>query len=310
MLVLKAFNFSIFHRTDVKAMVVSMTGFGRSKTESGPISVTVEIKTVNHRFSEYYFRMPRQLLQMEEKIKKILNHHIRRGRIEVFVTLEGDRTIKRKLNVDWELLEDYYHFIKSAQEKFSIQESIKIKDLLNLDELIHIEESEYGNEELENLLLKVVDEAANLLKQMRSVEGLELEKDVKAHLLLLEKYVTELRNDAPKVINQYEERMTKRMRDFLNGQIDEVRLLTEVAVFAEKADINEELTRLSSHIQQFSLTLIQAEPIGRKLDFVLQEMNREVNTIGSKANNSNIAKRVVEMKSLLEKIKEQVQNIE
>jgi uncharacterized protein (TIGR00255 family) len=294
----------------VKAMVVSMTGFGRSKSESGPISVTVEIKTVNHRFSEYYFRMPRQLLKMEEKIKKILNHHIRRGRIEVFVTLEGERTVKRKIDVDWEILEDYYQFIKSAQEKFSIQESIKIQDLLNLDGLIHIEESEAGNEELENLLLKVVDEAAIQLRQMRSVEGLELEKDVTAHLLRLETFVTELRNEAPTVIKQYEERMTKRMQDFLNGQIDEVRLLTEVAVFAEKADINEELTRLSSHIQQFLLTMKQAEPIGRKLDFVLQEMNREVNTIGSKANDSNIAKRVVEMKSLLEKMKEQVQNIE
>jgi uncharacterized protein (TIGR00255 family) len=291
-------------------MVTSMTGFGRSKAESGPFSVTLEIKTVNHRFSEYLFRIPRQLMKLEEKMKKKINAHIHRGRVEVFVTLEGEGAVSRKLKVDWLLLEEYLQFMKLAQEKFNLKEPVSIQSLLNREDLIHIEETEAGNEELDTLLLNSLEEALLLLIEMRIHEGLELEKDVTAHLHKLEAFVAELRHEAPAAVLHYQERLTKRMQEFLNGQIDETRIMTEVAIFAEKADINEELTRLSSHIQQFLVTLQQTEPIGRKLDFLIQEMNREANTIGSKANDSTIAKKVVEIKSLLEKMKEQVQNIE
>jgi len=149
-----------------------------------------------------------------------------------------------------------------------------------------------------------------LLKQMRMAEGEELKKDLLAISSQLEVNVFELQKYAPLVVQSFKERLTKRMQEFVNGQLDETRILTEVAVFADKADINEEITRLKSHIQQFLQTLNDQEPIGRKLDFIVQEMNREANTIGSKANDSNIAKKVVEIKSLLEKLKEQVQNIE
>lgn len=291
-------------------MVVSMTGFGRSKVVSGPFSVNVEIKTVNHRFSEFNIRMPRQLLKIEEKMKKILNQYIRRGRIEVYVTLEGEGTVTRKVLVDWKLIEEYYQFIQTAKERYGIEGNISLTDLLTLDELVHIEESEIGNEELENAVLSALKEAIVLLKQMRLAEGAELKKDITANLYQLESSVIELRKYAPFVVQGYKERLTKRMADFLNGQYDEARILTEVAIFADKADINEEMTRLCSHVQQFLHTLEDKEPVGRKLDFLVQEMNREVNTIGSKANDSNIAKMVVEMKSLLEKLKEQIQNIE
>ncbi|MDP4082978.1 MAG: YicC/YloC family endoribonuclease [Bacillota bacterium] len=291
-------------------MVVSMTGFGRSKVVSGPFSVNVEIKTVNHRFSEYSIRMPRQLLKIEEKMKKKLNQHIRRGRVEVYVTLEGEGTVTRKVQVDWKLIEEYYQFIQSVKERYSIEGSISLNDILGREELVHIEESEFGNEELENAVIRALEEAVILLKQMRLAEGVELKKDITANLYQLESSVIELRRYAPLVVQGYKERLTKRMTEFLNGQYDEARILTEVAIFADKADINEEMTRLCSHVQQFLQTLEDQEPIGRKLDFLVQEMNREVNTIGSKANDSNIAKMVVEMKSLLEKLKEQIQNIE
>ncbi|HJV15935.1 MAG TPA: YicC/YloC family endoribonuclease, partial [Bacillales bacterium] len=170
--------------------------------------------------------------------------------------------------------------------------------------------SEIGNEELEMVVLKGIEEAVILLKEMRLAEGEELKKDITGNLYQLETAVIELRKYAPLVVQGYKERLTKRMMEFLNGQDDEARILTEVAVFADKADINEEMTRLCSHIQQFLQTIEDHEPIGRKLDFLVQEMNREVNTIGSKANDANIAKTVVEMKSLLEKLKEQIQNIE
>ena len=301
---------SFFQRLDVYVMVISMTGFGRGKADSGAFSVNVEVKTVNHRFSEVNIRMPRQLLKIEDKIKKKLNQHIRRGRVEVYVSVEGEGVVTRKVHVDWKLIEEYYHFIEQARSKYGIEETITLKDLLNRTDLLHIEESEAGNEDIENLVLSAVEEAVILLKQMRMAEGEELKKDLLAISSQLEVNVFELQKYAPLVVQSFKERLTKRMQEFVNGQLDETRILTEVAVFADKADINEEITRLKSHIQQFLQTLNDQEPIGRKLDFIVQEMNREANTIGSKANDSNIAKKVVEIKSLLEKLKEQVQNIE
>ncbi|MDP4163886.1 MAG: YicC/YloC family endoribonuclease, partial [Bacillota bacterium] len=176
--------------------------------------------------------------------------------------------------------------------------------------LIHIEESESANEELEDTVLNAVEQATIQLMNMRNSEGEELLKDIASHLKQLEAYVNGLRQFAPSVILNYKERLSKKMIEFLNGQMDEARILTEVALFADKADITEELTRLSSHILQFSNILDSTETIGRKLDFLVQEMNREVNTIGSKANDPHIAVEVIEMKSLLEKMKEQIQNIE
>ncbi|MFZ7946650.1 YicC/YloC family endoribonuclease [Neobacillus sp. 19] len=291
-------------------MVISMTGFGRGKAVSGLSTVNVEIKTVNHRFSEINIRMPRTLLKIEDKMKKKLNQHIRRGRVEVYVSVEGEGTVTRNVQVDWKLIEEYYQFIEQVRSKYGIEDTITLKDLLNRTDLLHIEESESGNEEIENLVLTAVEEAVILLKQMRTAEGEEMKKDLLAISSQLEANVFDLQKYAPLVVQSFKERLTKRMQEFVNGQLDETRILTEVAVFADKADINEEITRLKSHIQQFLQTLNDCEPIGRKLDFIVQEMNREANTIGSKANDSNIAKKVVEIKSLLEKLKEQVQNIE
>ncbi|MED3563724.1 YicC/YloC family endoribonuclease [Bacillus xiapuensis] len=291
-------------------MVISMTGFGRSKKESESFSVIVEVKTVNHRFCEFNIRMPRQLLKIEDKLKKTINQQIRRGRVEVYVSIEGQSAVTRKIHVDWKLIEEYYRFINSAREKYEIEGKVTLQDLLNNSELIHIEESETGNEELENLVLAATGDAVQLLKQMRLAEGEELKKDLISSLTQLEKKINELQEYAPLVLQSYQDRLMKRMQELLKGQIDETRILTEVAVFADKADINEEITRLNSHIGQFGQTLNEQEPIGRKLDFLVQEMNREANTIGSKANDASIAKKVVEIKSLLEKLKEQVQNIE
>ncbi|MBT2699970.1 YicC family protein [Bacillus sp. ISL-40] len=291
-------------------MVISMTGFGRAKTESDCFSVNVEVKTVNHRFCEMNIRMPRQLLKIEDRMKKKLNQYIRRGRVEVYVSLEGEGVVTRKVHVDWKLLDEYYQFIKQAREKYNVEGTLTLQNLLSRSELLHIEESEAGNEELDNLVLAATEEAAKFLTQMRMAEGEELKKDLLAILSHLESHVFELQKFAPLVVQSFKERLTKRMEDFVNGQLDETRILTEVAVFADKADINEEVTRLKSHFQQFLQTLESMEPIGRKLDFIVQEMNREANTIGSKANDSNIAKKVVDIKSLLEKLKEQVQNIE
>mgnify|MGYP003575002576 FL=1 len=287
-----------------------MTGFGRSRIASASFSVNVEVKTVNHRFSEINVRMPRQLLKVEDKIKKKLNEHLRRGRAEVYIMIEGEGAVTRKIQVDWKLLEEYYLFIKQARDKFNIEGTVLLQDLLTRNEFLHIEENEAGNEELEELVLKATEEAVLLCKQMRVIEGEELKKDLLTSLIQLDSKIEELKEFAPLVVSAYKERLMKRIEELVQGQIDETRVLTEVAIFADKIDINEELTRLKSHNQQFMQTLSEMEPIGRKLDFLVQEMNREANTIGSKANDSTITKKVVEIKSLLEKLKEQVQNIE
>ncbi|MFE8699017.1 YicC/YloC family endoribonuclease [Cytobacillus sp. FJAT-54145] len=291
-------------------MVLSMTGFGRSKRELNQFSVNVEVKTVNHRFSEYNIRMPRELLNIEDKLKKELAQYISRGRAEVFVTLEGEAVANRKVTIDWDLLDEYHQYIVEIQKKYNIAQDITIRDLLNREDFVIIEEEEAGNEEVEVLVLEAVKEAALQLKKMRVSEGEALKQDILGHLNQLDLKVHQITEYAPNVVRYYAERLKKRMQEFSEGQIDEYRIVNEVAIFADKADINEELTRLHSHIEQFTKTLDLDEPIGRKLDFLLQEMNREVNTIGSKANDSSIATEVVEMKSLLEKMKEQVQNIE
>ncbi|AIM17648.1 YicC family protein [Neobacillus sedimentimangrovi] len=291
-------------------MVMSMTGFGRGKAESSFFTVNVEVKTVNHRFCEINIRMPRQLLKIEDKIKKKLNEHIRRGRAEVYISIEGEGAITRKLHVDWNLVEDYFQFITELKEKFSINGSVTLADILNRQDLIHIEECESGNEELEELVLTAVNDAVLKLVEMRKLEGEVLKKELLDIIARVETHLMELQTHAPMVVQMYKDRVIKRMQEFVNGQLDETRILTEVAIFSEKADINEEITRLRSHIGQFIQALNEKDPIGRKLDFLIQEMNRETNTIGSKANDSNIAKKVVEIKSLLEKLKEQVQNIE
>ncbi|MGN7398782.1 YicC/YloC family endoribonuclease [Cytobacillus praedii] len=290
-------------------MVVSMTGFGRSKKSLNQFSALVEIKSVNHRFSEYQIRMPRQLFHLEDKIKKKLGESIHRGRIEVYVTVEGDQLATRQVQVDWTLLDEYYQYITKIKDRFAIDQGLTVHDFIR-DELISIEEKDAGNEEIERVVLAAIEEASEHLLHMRKLEGAELEKDLKLYLNEIAERINHLKELAPKVVQQYQERLTKRMSLFLEGQLDEARILTEVALFADKADISEELTRLLSHMNQFESTLQVNERVGRKLDFLIQEMNREVNTIGSKANDATIASEVVELKSCLEKMKEQVQNIE
>ncbi|MGI8384520.1 YicC/YloC family endoribonuclease [Robertmurraya sp. P23] len=291
-------------------MVRSMTGFGRSIRSNEHIKVTVEVKTVNHRFAEYHFRIPRSLSNFEDKLKKNLNEYIKRGRIEVFITIEGEELTNRKLLVDWSLLEDYLQYIKEIQKRFQINEGVSLKDILNRDEIFSIEEQESGTECIEELVLDASLEAAQNCVNMREAEGKALQQDIRSHIEKIQSTVQALRQYAPTVVEQYANRLKKRIQEYVDLQLDEARIVTEIAIFADKADINEELARLDSHVVQFNTFLNDQEPVGRKLDFLVQEMNRETNTIGSKANDAKIATEVVELKSLIEKIKEQIQNIE
>ncbi|MCU9612165.1 YicC family protein [Caldibacillus lycopersici] len=291
-------------------MIVSMTGFGRSKKESESFSVTIEVRSVNHRFLDCHIRIPQYLMKLEEKIKKVIRNNITRGRIDCFVTIEGANLTNRRLLIDWKLIDEYYQFIATAKERYNIQDNIKLSHLLEKEGLVTFEEKEEENEELASIIIQAIDEAILQLKEMRITEGKELEKDLLTHLTNLESEIDEIFLLAPNVSKLYEEKLTNKLIEFTDGVVDQDRIVTEVAILSDRADITEEITRLKSHVNQFRLNLHKEEPVGRKFDFLIQEMNREVNTIGSKANEVNISKKVVEMKSILEKMKEQVQNIE
>ncbi|WP_113929842.1 YicC/YloC family endoribonuclease [Bacillus sp. P14.5] len=291
-------------------MVVSMTGFGRARVESGQHVVTVEMKSVNHRFCELNIRTPKQLVKIEEKLKKRMTEYIKRGKADAFITITGEGLVHRKLKVDWQLADDYIQSIHTLKEKFSLKDEVRLQDILQRDELISIEETEEENDELENLVEQALLQSLEDLTAMRRAEGEKLHEDLLSHIRLFSETLHSINEHVPKVMNQYRARLERKIKELTENQADESRILTEIAIFADKSDISEEITRLESHLTQFTASVSQDVPIGRKLDFIIQEMNREVNTIGSKANDAKLAAFVVEMKTCLEKLREQVQNVE
>lgn len=287
-----------------------MTGFGRATKEFEAFKVTIELKAVNHRYSECLFRMPKQLAYLEGKLKKIINKQIKRGRIECFFSITGEQLAKRELHIDWDLADSYYRFIKQASARYELAELPKMSDLLQEQEYLSIEEEVDASSELERLVIETLTRATERLDEMRSMEGAELLLYFKQHLVTLEKSLAIIQAEIPVLEKYYQEKIENRLQNIVGENFDQTIVLTEVALLLEKADINEEVERTKSHLKQFYGIILLEEPIGRKLDFLIQEMNREINTIGSKANSLRITEQVVEMKTTLEKIREQVQNVE
>lgn len=293
-------------------MVRSMTGYGRSSRTIQETSITVEIKTVNHRFLDITPKMPRSLLYLEEKIKKALQHPFIRGRVELFITIEGNALTKRQVKTDWELLDQYIQQLKEAKERYGLQEEISVNVLTKLEDLFTIQELEEHEDRMESVILSCVNEAAEKVVSMRVREGEALQEELKDRLNKVATIVEDLRSRRPLVVQETQERIKSRIEEYAQQALplEESRLLHEVGLLAEKGDIAEEITRLYSHTDQFVTTLDVDDSIGRKLDFIVQEMNRETNTIGSKSTDSKISEWVVLLKSEIEKIKEQVQNVE
>lgn len=293
-------------------MIVSMTGYGRSLKENGDFQVTVEMRAVNHRFCEINIRMPRQFFFIEDRLKKLIIRYVQRGKVDVFVNLQGEGIVKRNLSVDWNLFDQYLITFEKMTEKHVSSKTFPVDQLLLQEDVVSVQETDDVTESVETMLVDATEEAVQQLKEMRKKEGQSLFNDVKGRLEKISRWAIELKDFAPNVQKNYRERLTKRVEEFVEGKIDveESRILTEVAVYADKTDIQEELTRIESHLKQFFEILSQAGVVGRKLDFLVQEINREANTIGSKANDITISQRVVDIKAELEKIKEQVQNIE
>lgn len=293
-------------------MIKSMTGYGRARHTSENISILVEMKSVNHRYSDVSVRLPKSLLIYEEKVKRLVQQQVHRGKIDVFITVEGDHFVERSLVVDWDLLSQYVSTIEAIKQEHQLSSTLSVRDLMMLPELFQVTENERVTDEFENVLLETVSEAAQQLVAMREREGDVLKQNLYEKLQHMSRVHDHLEGYAPTVASAYEQRLEQKIRSLLQDdmEVSEDRILTEVAVFSEKASIDEELTRVKSHLSQFHAILSTGGVVGRKLDFLVQELNREINTIGSKANDVNISREVVELKSELEKIKEQIQNIE
>ena len=293
-------------------MIVSMTGYGRSLKENNNYQVTVEMKAVNHRFCEINIRMPRQFFFIEDQLKKVIGRYISRGKVDVFINLNGEGIVNRKLSVDWDLVDQYFETFEKMSTRYTSPQNFPLETLILHENVVDVQESDDASEGLTNMVVSAAEEAVKQLREMREKEGNELHHDLHTRIDNLAQRTADLKENVPNVQKNYREKLTKRVQEFVAGtmEIDESRILTEVAVYADKADIQEEITRIMSHVKQFNEILTQGKVVGRKLDFIVQELNREINTIGSKANDILISQNVVNLKSELEKIREQVQNIE
>ncbi len=292
-------------------MIRSMTGYGHYEYQNEEIRMNIEIKTVNHRYCDVYIRLPRQLSCFEDKIRSLITSRVSRGKIDVFINWENIGEGKKEVILDEGLARAYYQAMSKIAQNLGLREDISSSSLARFPEILRVEKKEEDSEEIWKVLEQAVNEAVNNLLSMREAEGEKLKKSLLDICGFIEGYRQKILERAPHVVTEYREKLSARIRELLeNNNIDEMRIAMEVAMFADKASINEELVRLKSHLEQFGQIINLDGPIGKKLDFLLQEMNREVNTIGSKANDLEITRNVVELKSEIEKIREQIQNIE
>lgn len=292
-------------------MANSMTGFGRGEASRNGYQFSIELKSVNHRFLEIVVRTPRNLISFEERIRKILQGKFLRGRIEVFVNVTETEARKRMVKVDKELALSYDKSLKDLALALNTEYEADIYRLVTLPEVLAVEEPELELEVLWEICAEALMKATEGFGQMRRTEGEKLTIDLLQRLDLITEFLRTIAERAPNVVKDYQERLQERILVLLGEvELDAARLANEVVYFAERTSITEELVRFDSHVSQCREALRSSEPVGRKLDFLVQELNRETNTIGSKSNDLEIGQLVVSVKSELEKIREQIQNLE
>jgi len=292
-------------------LIRSMTGYGQAQLQTEIYSLRIEARSVNHRFLEVVLRAPRHLGELEDGIKKYVQSRLHRGRVDIFITFEEIGAKKPVLVVDNDLALAYHNSLLQLASSLDLDAAVELKTLVSLPGIVTLTKSEDDMEQIKQLADSSMAQALDALVNMREEEGARLAADLKSRTDLLIGLTNEIAAMAPAVVTDYQSKLHERIAELLDDvEVDESRLANEVAFFADKADISEELTRLDSHFKQFSGILASEDEAGRKLEFILQEMNREVNTIGSKANDLRISRLVIEAKSELEKMREQVQNIE
>lgn len=292
-------------------MVRSMTGFGRAKLTIDGLDVTVEIKSVNHRYFEFTSRLPRGCNFLEEKLKSFCAQYITRGKVEASVMIDDCGEGNTEVEVNSAYAAALVSKLKKTAEELHIENDVKMSSLILLPDFLNVKKRTLPDETVTAAVLKTAEEAVGGFVEMRETEGARLKGDINGRTDFILKQVEFIDERSPKTVAAYRERLEKKIKELLGDKtVDEQRLLTETAIFADKVAVAEETVRLKSHITQLNDLLNAGGAVGRKLDFIVQEMNRETNTIGSKAQDAEITRAVVDMKSEIEKIREQIQNIE
>lgn len=292
-------------------MIKSMTGYGRAQKAFENRDITVEIKSVNHRFFEFSARTPRAYGYLDEKLKALLQGEISRGKVEVSVQLLNAESQGTQVEVSRELAASYAGALRELGEELSLTDDLSLSVFARLPDLFCVRRAQEDEELVVQQVTQVASEALEQFLKMRRAEGEKLKADVLSRLDTIEADVGQVEQLSPQTVQAYREKLTAKIKEVLSDcQADEQRIVTEAAIFAEKIAVDEETVRLRSHLHQFRQILESGEPVGRKLDFLVQECNRETNTIGSKAMDLKVTRLVVEMKSEIEKIREQIQNIE
>ena len=292
-------------------MIKSMTGFGRGHAELNGRDITVEIRAVNHRYYEFSCRLPRSYSFAEEKLKALLQGRIARGKVEVSVLIQNTTAVSEKITVNKDVIVEYVLALRAIQEELSLQDDLSLSTVMRIPDAFTVVKEEADEEQMWEDLKTVAEEALTNFITMRETEGERMKADISKRLDTIEGNVDIVEQRSPMIVEAYRKRLYDKMCEVLDGKgFDENRILLEAGIFSEKTAVDEETVRLRSHIAQFREMLESGEPIGRKLDFLVQEMNRETNTIGSKVQDIEVTKIVVDQKSEIEKIREQIQNIE
>jgi len=292
-------------------MIYSMTGYGRKEFENEDYKISLEIKTVNHKYLNIYSKIPASLNPVEDKIKKHIQKRLNRGRIELNIFLSEKSEDQLVINPNFQVLDKYYKTLTEIKNRYKIESDVNLDLLAKYKDAIDIQYNEIDHEKIFEILKIILDEVIDSILEMRRVEGEKLKTDIENNLNDIEEILNVLNRKTDVIINSHRESMRRKINDLLlNIEIDNDRLEQEIAVYSDKTDINEEIIRINSHLNQFREMLKNGGVIGHKLDFLSQELNREINTIGSKSPDVNITNYVVDMKSLVGKIREQVQNIE
>ena len=292
-------------------MVKSMTGFGRAVKEIDGYIISVELKSVNHRYFEFYSRCPRQYGFIDDKIKSFINSRVARGKVECYVSIEALDTDDVDVVVNHTLAGAYVSALREIAERYELRDSISANDVARYQDVLVVRKAEEDEEKIWSYVKAVAKEALDKFIEMRAVEGKKMYEDVYSRSQFILDTVTFIEERSPETVKEYNDKLVQRVHDLLGDvTLDEGRILQEVAVYADKVAVAEETVRLRSHIEQLREFLNSDEAIGRKIDFLVQEINRETNTIGSKCSDVEIARKVVDMKAEIEKIREQIQNIE